>query len=220
MSVAFGKRHVSRRRRFLARVNTGQVSKVSGARNVVAYAVTGGTDDEQLAIALAAAAGAAIANARRFAESEQRRRWLDAAAELTPLLLSGAAVQPHALITQLAAAAADADFPTLAVPHGADQVMVAGVAGELAAGMMIQVEALADSLAGQTILTGKPSLVTGDGRQAAAAALSVDTGPLIVVPWRPASRPGGPCCWAGWPPARDSSRQTWAWPPPSPATPR
>ena len=48
-------------------------------------------------IALAAAAGAAIANARRFAESEQRRRWLDASAELTPLLLAdnqGTAARP------------------------------------------------------------------------------------------------------------------------------
>jgi len=139
-------------------------------------------DDEQLAIALAAAAGAAIANARQFAESEQRRRWLDASAELTSLLLTGKAMQPHALITQLAAAAADADFGTLAVPHGADQVIVTSVTGELAAGMMNQVEALADSLAGQAIRTGKPSLVTGEGRQAAAAALGADTGPLIVVP--------------------------------------
>ena len=55
-------------------------------------------EDEELAIALAAAAGAAIANARRFAESEQRRRWLDASGDLVPLLLSGEAGQPHALI--------------------------------------------------------------------------------------------------------------------------
>jgi signal transduction histidine kinase len=139
-------------------------------------------DDEQLAIALAAAAGAAIANARRFAESEHRRRWLDASAELVPLLLSGEAVQPHALIIQLAASAADADFGTLAVPHGADQVIVTGVSGQLAAGMMNQVEALADSLVGQAIRTGKPSLVTGEDRQAVAAALGAGTGPLIVVP--------------------------------------
>jgi signal transduction histidine kinase len=139
-------------------------------------------EDEQLAIALAAAAGAAIANARRFAESEQRRRWLDASAELAPLLLSGEAVQPHALITQLAAAAADADFGTLAVPHGADQVIVTSVTGELAAGMMNQTEALADSLAGQAIRTGKPSLVTGARREPVAAALGAGTGPLIVVP--------------------------------------
>lgn len=139
-------------------------------------------EDEQLAIALAAAAGAAIANARQFAESEQRRRWLDASAELAPLLLSGTAVQPHALIIQLAAAAADADFGTLAVPHDADQVIVTGVSGVLAAGMMNQVAALPDSLAGQAIRTGKPSLVTGGGCDTVAAALGTGTGPLIVVP--------------------------------------
>src|SRR6185437_1574538 len=139
-------------------------------------------DDEQLAIALAAAAGAAIANARQFAESERRRRWLGASAELAPLLLSGAAVQPHALIIRLAAAAADADFATLAVPHGAGQVIVAGVAGELAAGMMNQVEALADSLAGQAIRTGRPGLVTGARCEPVAAALGAGAGPLIVVP--------------------------------------
>ena len=139
-------------------------------------------DDEELAIALAAAAGAAIANARRFAESEQRRRWLDASAELTPRLLSGAAGPPHALITEYAAAAAEADFAALAVPHGSDQVIVAGVTGELTAGMMNQVAPLADSLTGQAIRTGKPSLVTGDHCEAAAATLGADIGPLVVVP--------------------------------------
>ena len=139
-------------------------------------------EDEDLAIALAAAVGAAIANARQFAESEQRRRWLDASAELAPLLLSGEALQPHALITRLAAGAADADFGTLAVPHGADQVIVTSVTGVLAARMMNQTEALADSLAGQAIRTGKPSLVTGEGREAVAVALGAGTGPLIIVP--------------------------------------
>jgi DNA-binding IclR family transcriptional regulator len=37
---------------------------------------------------LAAAAGRAITNARRFTESKQRRRWLAASSDLTPLLLS------------------------------------------------------------------------------------------------------------------------------------
>src|SRR5271165_6792147 len=81
-------------------------------------------DDEELAIALAAAAGASIANARRYAESEQRRRWLDASGELLPLLLSGQAEQPHTLIAQHAAAATGADFAALAVPHESDRVIV------------------------------------------------------------------------------------------------
>ena len=139
-------------------------------------------EDEELAIALAAAAGAAIANARRYAESEQRRRWLASSAELLPLLLSGQAEQPHALITQHAAAATDADFAALAVPHESDQVIVTGVSGPLAAGLMNQTAPLADSLAGQAISTGKAALVTGSRLRAAAAALGADTGPLIVVP--------------------------------------
>jgi signal transduction histidine kinase len=139
-------------------------------------------EDEELAIALAAAAGAAIANARRYAESEQRRRWLDASGELLPLLLSGQAEQPHTLIAQHAAAAAGADFAALAVPREPGQVIVAGVSGPLAAGLMNQTAPLAGSLAGQAISTGKPALVTGSRLQAAAAALGAGTGSLIVVP--------------------------------------
>jgi signal transduction histidine kinase len=139
-------------------------------------------EDEELAIALAATAGAAIANARRFAESEQRRRWLDASAQLVPLLLSGQAGRLYALITQHAAAATDADFAALAVPCESDQVIVTGVSGPLAAGLMNQTAPLADSLAGLAISTGKPALVTGSRLQAATAALGADTGPLIVVP--------------------------------------
>ena len=138
-------------------------------------------EDEELALALAAAAGAAIANARRFAEAGQRCRWLAASSELTPLLLSGEAAQPHMPITQHGATAAEADFATLAVPHGADQVIATGVTGALAANLLNRTAPLADSLAGQAVLTGKPSLVTG-GRGEAAAALSADTGPMIVVP--------------------------------------
>ena len=138
-------------------------------------------EDEELAIA--------IANARRFAEAEQRRRWLAASSELTPLLLSGEAAQPVMLITQHAATAAEADFATLAVPHGADQVIATGVTGALAANLLNRTAPLADSLAGQAILTGKPSLVTGGCREAATA-LSADAGPMIVVP--PAAGRAGP----------------------------
>jgi signal transduction histidine kinase len=139
-------------------------------------------DDEELAIALAAAAGAAIANARRYAESEQRRRWLDASAQLTPLLLADSREQPQALITRHAADAADADFAVLAVPHDPEQVIVTGITGAPGAGLMNRTAPLAGSLAGQVILTGKPSLITGGRLETAAAALGVSMGPLIAVP--------------------------------------
>ena len=45
--------------------------------------------DEGLAVALAAAAGVAIQNARLFDESNRRRRWLEAGMELASLLIAG-----------------------------------------------------------------------------------------------------------------------------------
>ncbi|GAA1816036.1 two-component system sensor histidine kinase [Luedemannella flava] len=44
-------------------------------------------DDEQIVIALAAAAGVAIENARLYASTRRRQRWLEATAEITNLLL-------------------------------------------------------------------------------------------------------------------------------------
>ena len=139
-------------------------------------------DDEELAIALAAAAGAAIANARRYAESERRRRWLDASARLVPLLLAEGQGRPHALVAGHAADAADADFAVVAVSRDPGQVIVTGAAGPLAAGLVNQTGPLAGSLAGQVISSGKPGLVAGDRLEAAAALLGAGIGPLIAVP--------------------------------------
>src|SRR3954447_26828100 len=44
-------------------------------------------DDEEIVVALAAAAGVAIDNARLFALAQRRERWLSAAAEITRVLL-------------------------------------------------------------------------------------------------------------------------------------
>lgn len=139
-------------------------------------------EDEELAVALAAAAGAAIANARRFTESEQRRRWLTASGELTPLLLSGDEEKAHTLIAEHAAAAAEADFAVVAVPHGPDQMIVTGASGALVMDLLDTTAPVVGSLAEQAILTGKGSLVTGEQCEAAAAVLGADLGPLIVVP--------------------------------------
>ena len=177
-------------------------------------------DDEQLAIALAAAAGAAIANARRYAESEQRRRWLDASAQLTPLLLADSQGQPHALITGHAADAADADFAILAVPRDPDQVIVTGAAGAAGRGTG-EPDSAAGRLAGRA---GDPHRQAEPGhrrppRDGSRGARRRD---------RPADRrpagggragPRRAAAGAGWPHAPGSPRPTWAWPPPSPAMP-
>ncbi len=132
--------------------------------------------------ALAMAADAAIANARRFAESEQRRRWLAASGELTSVLLSDGVAQPATLIAQHAAGAAAADFAVLWDRHEAGQVIVTGVSGAPAVGLLNRRAPLAGSPAGQAILTGQPSLVTGDRREPAGAVPGAGIGSLIVVP--------------------------------------
>ncbi len=46
-------------------------------------------EDESLVVALAAAAGVAIENARLYAEARRQQQWLRASAEVTGRLLSG-----------------------------------------------------------------------------------------------------------------------------------
>jgi signal transduction histidine kinase len=139
-------------------------------------------EDEELAIALAAAAGGAIANARRFAESEQRRRWLAASGELTPLLLSGGAGRPYDLITVRAEAAAEADFAVLALPRGSGEVVVVSASGQMTGELRGTAVPLAESLAGRAILAGRPFLVPDHRTEAVAGPLGDGAGPLMVVP--------------------------------------
>jgi two-component system, NarL family, sensor histidine kinase DevS len=139
-------------------------------------------EDEQLVTALAVAAGGAIANARLFTESEQRRRWLVASGELTNQLLSADTEQPLTVITEQAATAAGADFATLALSLGDDQVIVAAVSGVLAADLAGRTAPVETSLCGHAIRTGKPALIADCRDESPAIAVSVEMGPLLVVP--------------------------------------
>ena len=68
-------------------------------------------DDEQIMVALAAAAGAAIENARLYTVAQRRQRWLTAAAEITGLLLGEVdRTQALELIAQRALEVADAEL--------------------------------------------------------------------------------------------------------------
>jgi len=116
-------------------------------------------EDEELAVALAATAGRAIANARRFTES-----------------------QPYELIAQHAATAAEADFATLVLRHGSDEAIVTAVAGLMAAELAGWTVPLEESLAGRAILTGKPFLANDYLSEGSGNTLSADIGPLMVLP--------------------------------------
>jgi signal transduction histidine kinase len=139
-------------------------------------------DDRQLASALAATAGGAIANARLFTESEQRRRWLDASAELTSELLSAGVGRPLELITREAAKAADADFAVLVLPDGDDRVIVRAVSGDLDDDLVGRSASRLGSLSGRAIRSGEPTLVADYRSEADEIGMAADVGPVLVVP--------------------------------------
>jgi signal transduction histidine kinase len=87
-------------------------------------------EDEELALSLAAAAAAAIDNARLFVMVSQREHWLAASRSVTNALLDvtdrDEALQ---LVTRSVRAAAEADFAAVAVPDSTGELFVAAVDG-------------------------------------------------------------------------------------------
>src|SRR5664279_1834766 len=161
--------------------------------NLYLRAAPGGVfaaEDEQLVTALAATAGVAIANARLFAESEQRRRWLSASSHLTNQLLAADTEHPLTSVTREAMTAADADFATLMVPHDNDQVRVAAATGDAAAAVG-RTATMNGTHAGRTISTGTPVLVTDHDGDAGAFGMTLTSGPVMVVPLTAGARTRG-----------------------------
>lgn len=88
-------------------------------------------EDTELIVALAAAAGVVIENARLYARLTRRRRWMEAAAAVNTTLLGGPAPEnPAEVIVQLARSAGDADGAVLLLAaEGRAGLEVAGSAG-------------------------------------------------------------------------------------------
>ncbi|QGQ18939.1 GAF domain-containing protein [Cellulomonas sp. JZ18] len=79
--------------------------------------------DEEMVVALAAAAGVAVANARLYADAERREHWLRAGQDITTMLLEGVDEEDAlAHIARTARQVANADTAALALP---------GLGGEL-----------------------------------------------------------------------------------------
>ena len=94
--------------------------------------------DAELVVALAAAAGVVIENARLYERLSRRRRWLEAAAEVSARLLGRPTLDdPSDVIAKFALAASDADTAVLLSPspNGAG-LQVAGSAGRLLHGLV------------------------------------------------------------------------------------
>ncbi|HEX6934774.1 MAG TPA: GAF domain-containing protein [Streptosporangiaceae bacterium] len=149
-------------------------------------------DDEVLVVALAAAAGVAIDNARLYAEARRQQQWLTANAEVTQQLMSEA--EPRAvleLITREALQIAGADLVVLALPAGEDQLIIEHAAGAGAADAIGLILRTKGSASGMVMASGTPLAIddySHDERVAPVTRERLSLGPAVVFPLGP---PGG-----------------------------
>ncbi|WP_432861610.1 GAF domain-containing protein [Microbispora rosea] len=118
-------------------------------------------DDEAIIVAFAGAAGVAIENARLYEDSRRRETWLQASAEITRSLLSGAETpRVLTLIARRARRMAGADTAAILLPEGGGLTLRVAIADGVpgpARGRRLPVEG---SLAGQAFLRAEPRVVT------------------------------------------------------------
>ncbi len=144
-------------------------------------------EDEAILIALGAAAGVAIGNARLYDEARRQQRWLRASAEVTQRLLSEAdADEVLALVTGQALDISGADLVVLALPAGdGRQLVIEHAAGDGAKEAIGLVLPAASSVSGIVLGSGKPLSLddfSSDERAAPAAREHLHLGPAVVVP--------------------------------------
>jgi signal transduction histidine kinase len=153
------------------------------------------TDDEELVIALALAAGTAISNARLFQESAVQQRWLEASVEIGAQLLSATGEDPLSVVARRAIEIADADIVSvsLVAPDGASFI-VEEAFGHRADELIGRSVPLEGSLAGRVLADGAPLLLnaaTDNDMPPTHLALVMEAGPLMVLPLRGTGAPRG-----------------------------
>jgi len=145
-------------------------------------------DDEAVLVALGAAAGVAVENARLYEAARRQQRWIQASAEVTTRLLSGSdPAEVLAGITRQARALSGADLAVLALPdEGGRGLTITFADGDGAAAVRGLVLPIGQSLSGRVQATGEP--VTSDdfaaderAARAARGAMS-QIGPAVVFP--------------------------------------
>jgi signal transduction histidine kinase len=143
-------------------------------------------DDEEVLVALAAAAGVAIDNARLYEAAQRRQRWLKVSVEIVGALLAGKSV-PLPLIAARARRVADADLALILVQQAdePESLLVAAADGVRAAELRGRLVPREGSLAGQA-LTGDRDLVVDDASATGRAyqLAGIRFGPAVVVPVR------------------------------------
>jgi signal transduction histidine kinase len=146
--------------------------------------------DEDLVVALAAAAGIAVENARLYDEARRRERWLSASTEVTGHLLRGAEPSKTLqLVVDKAAQIADADASFLMLCDDAtqpDRLTVRAAHGDSTEGFLGEGYTVAGSLAGEVFEEGRPRPfadgITAFEAVTALAPLARFRGPGVMVP--------------------------------------
>lgn len=146
--------------------------------------------DEEIVVAVAAAAGIAIENARLYEQTRQREAWQRASNEVTSAVLSGMAGRDALIqVSARARAAAGGVVSALALPDAQGALVLEVVDGELcrdAQGMVVP----RSGGSWEVFTTGKPKVLDGlppiGPRPEGAAGRVVDDfeqiGPLVLVP--------------------------------------
>jgi signal transduction histidine kinase len=143
-------------------------------------------EDQAVVVALAAAAGVAIENARLYEQARRSQQWLQASAEVTRRLLSGADPgEVLDLVTQHVLEMSGADLAVLALPDKSRGGLVirhvAGLDAEATRGLVLPRE----SLSATVLATAEPVTVaqfSHDERVTPAARTGMSLGPAVVFP--------------------------------------
>jgi signal transduction histidine kinase len=144
-------------------------------------------EDEAMLVALAAAAGVAIENARLYEEARRQQRWLSATAEVTSHLLSGAGLSDAlSMITEKALEMTGADLVMVTLPMADDShVRIEHAAGAGAFQALGVVTPLENSVTQSVIRSGERLSIAdypSDDRIAGTVKASLPIGPLVAVP--------------------------------------
>lgn len=147
--------------------------------------------DEKIVVALAAAAGVVIENAKLYQEAERRERWLAATAEITAALLGPTSTKDALqLVADRARETADADVAFVVLREGSDRLHIEVVSGPPPVPDMHPSMPLDRTLSGTVVIEGEAVVVediAADPRVSATVGVLVgwpDLGPVMMVPLR------------------------------------
>jgi signal transduction histidine kinase len=145
-------------------------------------------DDEAVLLALGAAAGVAVENARLYEAARRSQRWIQASAEITTALLSG--TEPGEVLARITGQArelSDADLAVLALPdEEGSWLTVSHADGDGAQAVRGLVIPVSQSLSGQVLVSGESvtsaDFAADEGAATATRAAMSHIGPAVVFP--------------------------------------